>query len=893
MPDRRLEFDVLLAQLQREQARGKLKVFFGAAAGVGKTCAMLRSARELQAGGLDVVVGHVETHGRAETADLLAGLERLPPRIVEYRKARLTEFDLDATLVRRPQLVLVDELAHTNAPGLRHPKRWQDIEDLLAEGIDVFTTVNVQHLESLNDVVAQITGVAVRETVPDRLIEQADEVELIDLPPDDLIERLKEGKIYSREQAERALAHFFRKGNLIALRELALRRTAERVDAQMQDWRRRNAIADTWPAAERILVCVSPSPLARRLVRAARRMAAGLRAEWLVVYVETPATLAAGEAARGRVNATLRLAEQLGAQAVTLSGQDPVEEILAFARERNVSKIVVGKPARPRWKEVLFGSVVDELVRRSGPIDVYVISGDAEEQRPQPKPSLSPGVDWSAYGFCLAVVFVCTLCGWAVFGRLAPVNIAMVYLLGVVVVATRHGRGPATLASVLSVAAFDFFFVPPHFTFAVADTQYVVTFGVMLTVALLISGLTDRVRLQAQTARSRERRTAALYGLSRELAAARDLETLAGAAGQHIGTVVSCDVAVLLPGADGTLASPLAQTGFFAPPNEQTTARWAYERGRAAGAHTDSLPGAGATYLPLVASRGTVGVLAVRAGEGIVRLADPEQFHLIETFASQTAAAIERVQLAEQADRARLQAETEAMRSALLSSVSHDLRTPLAVIAGMTSTLLAQTDPACDHQRAALQVVFGEAEHLNRLVGNLLEMTRLESGTLRVRKEWQPLEEVVGAAVRRVDAALADHPLTIALPPDLPLVPLDAVLIEQVLINLLENAARHTPAGTPVELSAHAADGQMIIVELADRGPGLPPGDSARLFEKFYRGQHPDGRGTGLGLAIVRGIVEAHSGWIKAIDRPGGGALFRFGLPLGGSAPQVEQEEER
>src|SRR5256712_5122755 len=516
--------DTLLAGVQKEetpQAGGNLKIFLGATGGVGKTYAMLEAAHARRAEGVDVVVGWVDTHGRAETEALLQGLEILPRRPVAYRGTTLDTFDLDAALARHAMLVLVDELAHTNAPGARHPKRWQDVEELLDAGINVYTTMNVQHLESLNDVVAQITGVIVRETMPDSILEQADEGELIDLPPDDLLQRLREGKVYTSQQAEQAIRHFFRKGNLIALRELALRRTADRVDAQMQIYRRDHAIAETWPTTERILVCVSPSPLAVRLVRAARRMAVRLRAEWLVVYVETPAHLRLPEADRDRVVQTLRLADQLGAETITLSGQNVSEELLTYARTRNVSKIVIGKPKRARWREVVFGSVVEELIKHSGDIDVYVISGDQGDSRPLFTPLRERASDWLSYAWGLGSVALCTVLAWQLFPHLAEANLIMLYLLGVAVVAMRVGRGPALWTSVLSVAAFDFFFVPPYLTFAVADMQYLVTFSVMLFVALVISTLTVRLRQQADAARQRERRTSALYAMSRELASIR------------------------------------------------------------------------------------------------------------------------------------------------------------------------------------------------------------------------------------------------------------------------------------------------------------------------------------------------------------------------------------
>ncbi|HSX81007.1 MAG TPA: sensor histidine kinase KdpD [Candidatus Saccharimonadia bacterium] len=896
----------MLARMQEEethQARGKLKIFFGATAGVGKTYAMLEAAQARHAEGVDVVVGWVDTHGRAETEALLHGLEILPHRPVAYRGTTLDTFDLDAALARHAMLILVDELAHTNAPGARHPKRWQDVEELLDAGINVYTTMNVQHLESLNDVVAQITGVVVRETIPDSILEQADEVELIDLPPDDLLQRLREGKVYTAQQAAQAIHNFFRKGNLIALRELALRCTADRVDAQMQVYRRDHAIAETWPTTERILVCVSPSPLAARLVRATRRMATRLRAEWLVVYVETPAHLRLPAADRDRVVQTLRLADQLGAETVTLSAQNVSEELLTYARTRNVSKIVVGKPKRPRWREIMFGSVVEELIKHSGDIDVYVINGDQGDFRPWLTPFRERATDWLSYAWGLGSVTLCTVLAWQLFSHLTEANLIMLYLLGVAVVAMRCGRGPAIWASVLSVAAFDFFFVPPYLTFAVADMAYLVTFIVMLFVALVISTLTIRLRQQAAAARQRERRTASLYAMSRELARMRSVDDLLQAAARHISAVFESRVALLLPQASGRLSpwqrgpetesSDAVQRTMFVPgAREAGIAQWVYDHQHMAGLGTTTLPSAESLYLPLVAARGTVGVLGVLPAQPCLLLT-PEQVALLETFASQTALALERALLAEEAQQAQLQVETERLRNSLLSSVSHDLRTPLTAITGATSTLLEEDrklDAPTRHE--LLHTVHEEADRLNRLVSNLLAMTRLESGAIQVHKEWQPLEEVVGAALTRLDAPLRDRPLTTHLPADLPLVPLDSVLIEQVLINVLDNAIKYTPPGSPLALSAWTTDGA-VTVEVADQGPGLSPGDEQRVFEKFYRAQRPGASsGAGLGLTICRGIIEAHGGHIWAKNRSGGGTALRFTLPLTGTPPAVGTELE-
>ncbi|HYX26226.1 MAG TPA: DUF4118 domain-containing protein [Thermoanaerobaculia bacterium] len=636
--------DELLALAKAEEERehrGKLKIFFGATAGVGKTYAMLEGARELARRGVDVVVGVVETHGRKETEALLEGLEILPRRAAEHRGAQLQEFDLDGARARRPAVVLVDELAHTNAPGSRHAKRWQDVEELLAEGIDVWTTVNVQHLESLNDLVGKVTGVVVRETVPDSILERADQVELVDLPPEELLKRLAEGKVYSAEQSSRAIQGFFRPGNLIALRELALRKTAERVDAQMQLYRQAHNIGETWPVAERLLVAVSSGPAAGQLVRGGRRLAERLRAEWVAVYVETPGELRLPQADRDRVWQTLRLAERLGAETVTLSGQRPAEEILKYARRRNVSKIVVGKPLHARWKDVLFGSVRDELVRASGGIDVYVISGEEGGGWPVAQPRRTAERD--VRGYVAALLVTAGMTGLCVALRpwFEPTNLAMLMLLGVVGIAARFSRGPAILASVLAVAGFDFYLVRPYYTFAVSDTEYLLTFAVMLTTGLVVSTLTVRLRRQAEAARAREERTAALYAMSRDLAAAPDLDAVLKAAAEHIHSVFLSQVLLLLPDENGRLAERAAESiTFLFDVREQAVSQWVFDHGRMAGKTTDTLPAAKGLYIPLRTSRGIVGVLGVHPADP-QRLVDPEQLHLLEAFANQIALAIE------------------------------------------------------------------------------------------------------------------------------------------------------------------------------------------------------------------------------------------------------------
>lgn len=888
--------DELLARVQEEDAkthRGRLKIFFGAAAGVGKTYNMLDAAHARLAEGVDVVVGYVEPHRRPETEAMLIGLATIPPRLIEYKGTQLHEFDLDAALLSHPKLILVDELAHTNAPGSRHAKRWQDVEELLEAGIDVYTTVNVQHIESLNDVVAQITGTIVKETIPDSILERADEVELIDISPDDLLKRLQEGKIYLPEQAQQAMKSFFRKGNLMALRELSLRRTAERVDAQMQTYRQDKAVSQVWPAGERILVCISPSPLSVRLVRATKRMATSFHADWLAIYVETLRTTSLSEANRNRMIQTLRLAEQLGAETATLSGHNVTEEVLNYARKHNVTKIIVGKPIHPRWRDLLFGSMLDDLIRQSGAIDVYAISGESDT--PQPNvipPVLQNSIRWPLYARALIVIVGCTLLASVMLPYFAPANLIMVYLLGNVVIANRYGSGPSIFTSVLGVLAFDFFFVPPYLTFAVSDTQYLVTFAIMLLVGLTISRMTVRIKGQAEAARERERRTSSLYEMSQQFANSSSVADLSQIAIRHIEDVFDSLVVILLPDLSGELkvvGSEKAGSKFTV--QEQAVSRWVYDRGQTAGWGTQTLPASEGLYLPLLPSKGQVGVLGLYPLQ-TRQVLSPDQLHLLETFTNQTALAIERARLTDETEKAQLQIETERMRNSLLSSVSHDLRTPLAAITGAASGLLQHKQHLDAHSYELAQIAYEEAERLNRLVGNLLEMTRLESGSVQVDKEWQPLEEVVGTTLVRLDQMLANHALKTSLRDDLPLVSIDSILIEQVLVNLLENAVKYTPPGSAIDFSAWS-EGHTVVVEVADRGPGLPAGDEQRIFDKFYRSRPASAPGVGLGLTICQAIVEAHGGRIWAANRPGGGAVFRFTLPLDGEPPQVMIEDEQ
>ncbi|MFH1023834.1 MAG: sensor histidine kinase KdpD [Planctomycetota bacterium] len=885
MADPRPDPDVLLARLKAETpgpARGRLKVFLGACAGVGKTYAMLEAARTDRKSGMDVVAGLVETHGRQETEALLQGLEILPRRETGYRGVRLSEFDLDNALKRGPQVILVDELAHTNAPGSRHLKRWQDVKELLDSGVNVYTTVNIQHLESFNDIVTQITGVVVQETVPDAVVVQADTIELVDLPYEELLKRLQEGKVYLPEQAAHARQNFFKPGNLSALRELALRFTAEKVNRQVETFRQVQPDAPTWHITEKILVLIGPSPSSAHLIRRACRLANALRCPWLALHVETPAQLRLSRKERDRTVQHLRMAEKLGAETATISGAALADAVLTFARERNVTKIVVGKNPRPAWRERLLGSFADALARRSAEIDVLVTAGDpADAPVKFPRLGAAYRATPSHYATSAGLVALCTIVCAPLKGLIEPTNLAMLYLMAIITVAWRLGRGPAILASILGVLSFDFFFVPPFHNFAVADTQYLFTFLVMLLIALTISTLTTQLRAAVTTSQLRERRTASLHALSRKLASTRGQAAILQATVEHLSDVFECQIIALLPDARGKLEIRAARPAEFTlDAREQGVAQWVYDLGQMAGMGTDTLPSAQALYVPLLASRGPAGALGLKPAHP-ERLLIPEQLHLLETLAQQAALSLEIDRLNEEGRQQQVQIETERLRSAILSSVSHDLRTPLTAITTAASSLLEPNEKLSgDSRRELLRTIYEESDHLTVQVNNLLEMTRLEAGTLKICKELQPLEETIGAACQRLERPLSGRPLSISLPPDLPMVPADGVLLERVFFNLLENATKYTPPGSPLEITARRNDSE-VLVEIADRGPGLGEDEEERIFEKFYRGQkHGATGGAGLGLSICRGIILAHGGRVWAGNRSGGGAVFSFTLPL-------------
>ncbi len=892
MAEARPDPDRLLAQVQAEEARakrGRLRIFFGASAGVGKTYSMLEAARSSRSAGVDVVVGYIEPHGRVETERLLEGLERLPPLTVRYRGIERREFDLDGALTRRPAILLVDELAHSNPtegePRLRHAKRWQDVDELLDAGINVWTTVNVQHLESLNDVITQITGVRQRETLPDRVFDEADEVELIDLPPDDLLARLRAGKIYIADAAANAAERFFRKPNLMALREISLRRVADRVEAAAQASAPADRQSRPRLARERVLVATGPDAQSEQLVRAGKRLADALDAEWTVVYVETPALLKLSEAQRNRRIELLRLGESLGAETVTLDGPTATEALLEYAETRNATRVIVGSPKRTGLKALLRPSTAMELARRAQGFDVITVAPAADRPASAPRrdaraEGIPAQVPWNRYLWAVAVSGACTALAFAMFPHFERVNLVMVYLLGVTVAGLRLGRGPSVLTSVLNVAAFDFFFVPPRYTFAVSDAEYLVTFAVMLIIGLVIANLMASVRQQTRVAGARERRTVLLYAMSRELAATRGTAHMARVAVRHVAEVFQCAAVVLLPDPEGKLHFPRER------PLEQSlrgadlaVAQWVADHGRQAGLGTDTLTAAPALYVPIGDSERRLGVLAVLPRHAR-RVLLPEQRHLLETFAGQIGIAVERAELAERAESVRVAAERESLRNTLLASISHDLRTPLAAMAGAGSTLAEQGASLDEATRASLaRSIETRAREMSELISNVLDLMRLESGEIALRLDWQMLEDLLHAATTTVRPRLAPYPLEARLPANLPAVHVDAALVVKVFVNLLDNIVKYTPEGTRVTIAA-ASDGPFVRVTVDDNGPGLPPGDPERLFEKFQRGTEEGAAvGVGLGLAICRAIVRAHGGEIEALRRPGGGARFELTLP--------------
>jgi two-component system sensor histidine kinase KdpD len=891
--ERRPSPDALLREAQQAE-RGRLKIFFGAAPGVGKTYEMLTTARAKKAEGTDVVVGIVETHGRKETEALLEGLEVIPRRLIPYKGRTLTEMDLDAILIRQPELVLVDELAHTNAPDSRHPKRYMDVEELLAAGIDVYTTLNIQHLESLNDVIAGITTIRVRETVPDSIIDRADDIELVDLTPEDLIARLNEGKVYVPEQAERATKHFFSPGNLTALRELALRRTAQRVDAQMVDYMRAHPMEGVWPApaGERVLVVVDSEPGANAAVRRAKRLADSLRSQWTAIHVETPAYVRADEETQDKVAQTLRLAQRLGGAAISIPGEDAALTVAEYAQTHQFAHIIVKKPPRPRWRDFFSESFTQKLIRNAGDVSVHIVASpkDVSTRRRaaiEGKAPSPPRIEVKAYvasfAYVVAAVGIASLLRQA-FGISAA---AQSFLIAILVSAVTHGLWASLFACLLSVLAYNFLFLQPLYSFSIAYPENFAALFFFAAVALIASNLAARARAQAIAARERTRITEELYLFSRKLAGTATLDDLLWATVHQVALMLKVRVVLLLPEKGGLCV----KAGF--PPEDTlddadlAAARWCFEKNQAAGRGADTLPGARRRFMPLRTGRGVVGVMGIDTDEPGLLLT-PEESRLLDALADQAALAIDRVNLANEADRARLAAETDRLRSALLTSISHDLRTPLASILGSTTSLINHGKEFDEEVQASLlRTIQEEAERLNRFIGNLLDMTRLESGALTPQTAPADLSEIVGATVQRASKVLRNHQVEIDLEPHLPMIKADAVLMEQVLFNLLDNAAKYAPPGSRIEITAAEEKGQ-VAIRVLDEGEGIAEADLEKVFDKFYRVRRGDRQraGTGLGLAICRGFVEAMGGTITAANRLGRkGAVFTIMIPPAGSAP--------
>lgn len=886
--------DALLETAAREE-RGRLKIFLGAAPGVGKTYEMLMSGRSRLADGVDVVIGVVETHGRRETQALVEGFDVIPRKVIDYKGRKLEEMDLDAIIARRPALVLVDELAHTNAPGSRHPKRYLDVQELLSQGIDVYTTLNIQHVESLNDIVAQITRVTVRETVPDSIIDRADDVEIIDLTPDDLIKRLHEGKVYVPSTARRAIENYFSPGNLTALRELALRRTAQRVDEQLLTHMQAHAIEGPWAAGDRVLVAVDEHPRGAALVRYARRQADRLRAPWAAIHIETSRSANMSDADKDRLAATMRLAEQLGGEAVTIPGQSVAEDIVRHATSHNFTHIIVGRAAKSRWREYFEGSVTLDLIRKAGNISVHVISGTEQEGTPAPHGVRTAGArrGFEPWPYVVATLHVAgaLAVGFMLDQFLDVRSIALVFLMAVLTSAVTLGLWPALCASLLSAFAYNFFFLPPLYTLTIADPESVVALAFFLIVAVIASNLTGRVQRQAEAARNRARMTEDLYLFSRKLAGTGTLDDVLWATAFQIASMLKVRVVLLLP-ENGSIA---VKAGY--PPDDTlvdadiAAAKWAWEHNRPAGRGADTLPGAKRLYLPLRTGRTSVGVVGLdndRQGP----LLTPEQQRLFDALADQAAVAIERIQLVADVDRARLAVESDRLRSALLTSISHDLKTPLSGIMGAAGALSDLGVSLTDEGRAELvSTVLEESERLNRFIANLLDMTKIESGAMEPNSALHYVGDIVGSALRRAAKITMHHKTEVSIPNDLPMLKLDPVLFEQVLFNLLDNAAKYAPEGSTIRIRGWP-DRDCVVIQIMDEGPGIPPADLERIFNIFYRVRKGDHvrAGTGLGLSICRGFVEAMGGTIVAsnrADRPG--AVFTITMPLPAERPNVDR----
>jgi two-component system sensor histidine kinase KdpD len=897
-PDKRPSPEALLEKAKKEESHvGRLKIFLGAAPGVGKTYEMLLEARGRLKEGTDLVVGVVETHGRHETEALVEGFEVIPRRKLDYKGRSFQEMDLDALLARRPQLALVDELAHTNAAGSRHPKRYLDVEELLSRGIDVYTTLNIQHIESLNDVVAQITRIRIRETVPDSILDRADAIELVDITPDDLIQRLKEGKVYVPKQAERALGHFFSPANLTALRELALRRTAERVDEQLLTEMQARAIPGPWAAGERLLVCISEDPRAAGLVRYTKRLADRLHAAWTALYVESKRSPYLSQVEQDRIADTLRLAQALGGEAVTIPGGERsiADDVIAFAQANNITQVIVGKAIRSKWFELLHGSVVRDLVRRCGNISVHVIAGEELDKEAIQKKAVrtverSEPFEPRPYVYASIIVGAATGVSELLWPWIGLPNTDLVFLTAIVGIAVRFGLWPSLFASIVSSLCYNFFFTEPYYTFTISDPRDVIAVLFFTMVAIIVSNVAARARTLAVTAMGRARTTESLYAFSRKLSGVGTLDDLLWATAYQTALMLKVRVVLLLPEGD----SIAVKAGY--PPEDVldeadlAAAKWAWEHDRAAGRGSDTLPGAKRLFLPMRTGRGAIGVVGIDSDKP-GPLLTPDQRRLLDALTDQAALAIERVYLVDDLDQAERRVEADRLRSALLTSISHDLKTPLAAILGAAGTLKGFSGELNDQGKVDLiSTIMDESERLNRFITNLLDMTKLESGAIKPNTAPHDVGEIVGTALARASKVLGNHNIEVDVAADLPMLNLDPVLFEQVLFNLLDNAAKYSPPETTVLIQSWQED-DVVKLQVIDQGSGIPADDIVQIFEKFHRVAKGDQvrAGTGLGLAISRGFVEAMGGTITAANRSDRrGAVFTITLPVPKQAGQLD-----
>ena len=881
-----------LLVIASDKGRGKLKIFFGACAGVGKTYAMLQEAQRLRAQGLDVVIGVVETHEREETAALLEGLTQLPTRRLQHRGRKIAAFDIDAAIARNPAIILMDELAFSNPHGSRHPKRWQDVEELLDMGIDVFTSINVQHIESLNDIVGSITGIRVRETIPDHIFDEASEIVLVDLPPDDLRQRLKEGKVYIAGQAERAIEHFFRKGNLIALRELALRRTADRVDGQMREFRDGHRASPVWHTRDSLLVCLGHNTGNEKLVRAAARLAAKLGCVWHAVYVETPKLHQLAEGKRRAILKSLRLAQELGAETATLSEPSEEKAILGYAREHNLGKILIGRRHSKRWSWFDFKlglGFADRLGKLGPDLDLIIVALEDRndwDKDPEQRP-FSEKWRTQINGFLMAIVFctVITLFSRTFLLALDKANLVTLYLLGVVLIALFYGRRPSIFAALINVVSFDLFFVQPHFSLAIQDMQYLLTFTVMLIVGVVVGNLTAGMRYQARIARYREQRTRHLYEMTKELSRALTENDIGKTSYHFLSNAFQAKICLLLPD-DNQQLVPLIIEDSSPLPIDNAIAKWSFDKRASAGAGTDTLPSVPYQLIPIVASNETLAILAIEP-QNLRQLLIPEQQRMLQTFTGLVANALERLQLARQAEAAKLDTEREQLRNSLLAALSHDLKTPLTVLFGQSEILMLNLSAEHSPHTELVNKMRQQVLSTSRLVNNLLDMARIQSGGIQPNLEWQSFEEITGSALRTLDYALHSHPVEIEIPPDF-LLYCDASLIERVVINLLENAVKYSEETTAIGIKA-SVEQQNIHIEVWDASNGIPAGKELLIFDKFSRAQKESAiPGVGLGLAICRAIIQIHQGKIWAENNDKGGASFHFVLPLK-TLPKIEE----